>query len=173
MAEANPHHYTLDAAEVPDMEAHIREHQHSLGNEVEEITMLSGEGTIVKFAVKVRPATPTPAEVTSVQQWLDNVFTYHAPSPEDVHAYERIRNAGREFAEVLVANVPNVYERAQAIDFIRHAVMWANAGRACQTPHMLTEVHLHGISLDREPGPGGGRIESVTHPDGTVERADG
>lgn len=62
---------------------------------------------------------------------LANLFTYHPPQDGDVAAYERIRAAGRALAEVLIENVPQSRERSTALAKIREAVMWANAGRAC------------------------------------------
>ena len=63
---------------------------------------------------------------------LDNWFSYHPPSgPSDVEAYQRIREAGRTFALVVLDLVPGSRERTNAWTAIREAVMWANAGRAC------------------------------------------
>lgn len=63
---------------------------------------------------------------------LLNMFTYHPPrSPEEIAAYEQIRAAGLTFAQALVDRVPPSRERSTAIGHIRDAVMWANAGIAC------------------------------------------
>lgn len=62
---------------------------------------------------------------------LDNLFTYHPPTADDVPAYERIRNAGKALAQAIVEDTPPSRERSTAIAKVREAVMWANAGRAC------------------------------------------
>lgn len=72
---------------------------------------------------------------------LANLFTYHPPTPEDIPAYERIREAGRVFAEAIVADVPPSRERSTAIAAVREAVMWANAGRACNPPREPKPIH--------------------------------
>lgn len=63
---------------------------------------------------------------------LDNWFSYHPPAgPEDIAAYQAIREAGKRFALVVFEQVPGSRERSEAWSLIRSAVMWANAGRAC------------------------------------------
>ena len=64
---------------------------------------------------------------------LENWFTYHAPSVEagDIDAYRFIRDAGKEFAKVIVANTPASADQTAAIRKVREAVMTANAARAC------------------------------------------
>lgn len=62
---------------------------------------------------------------------LDNIFTYHPPQPGDPEAYQRIRAEGHNLALAIMADVPPCHERDKALDAIREAVMWANAGRAC------------------------------------------
>lgn len=63
---------------------------------------------------------------------LDNVFSYHAPTGDvQIATFQRIRNAGREFAQVLAEEVPPSPERSLAISRVREAVMWGNAGIAC------------------------------------------
>lgn len=65
---------------------------------------------------------------------LHSIFTYHPPVDGDVEAYQRIRNAGLALAQQIVEDVPPSRERSTAIAKIREAVMWANAGRACNPP---------------------------------------
>jgi hypothetical protein len=65
------------------------------------------------------------------QEQLDNWFTYHAPGPGDQEAYVAIREAGKAFAEAIVANTPHSVDQAFAIQKVREAVMTANAARAC------------------------------------------
>lgn len=62
---------------------------------------------------------------------LANWFTYHAPSEGQPLAYETIRSAGFHLADTVNDLVPDGPEKDQAIARIREAVMWANAGIAC------------------------------------------
>ena len=66
------------------------------------------------------------------QSELDNWFTHHpSKSPKDIERYQRIRNAGLAFAEVLVDECPPGADLSAAIRKIREAVMTANAAIAC------------------------------------------
>lgn len=61
---------------------------------------------------------------------LDNRFTYHPPTPEQVPVYEDIRARARAFGIFIVANTPPSREQSLAITHLEEAVMWANAGLA-------------------------------------------
>lgn len=63
-------------------------------------------------------------------QNLDHIFKYHPPVEFDVQSYERIRDAGKAFAEVIVAETPYSADQTTAIRKVEEAVMWANAARA-------------------------------------------
>lgn len=62
---------------------------------------------------------------------LQNWFTYHSPTAEQLPAYESIRNAGYSMAKIIMATVPAGADQTAAIRKIREAVMTANAGIAC------------------------------------------
>ena len=62
---------------------------------------------------------------------LDNWFTYHPPTQEQIPVFEALRDAGHEFAEKIMALVPNSPDRSVAIRHVRDAVMCANASLAC------------------------------------------
>lgn len=66
------------------------------------------------------------------QEQLDHWFKYHAPGEGDAEAYERIRSAGKAFAEVVIANTPASADQTAALRKIREAVYTANAARACR-----------------------------------------
>lgn len=61
---------------------------------------------------------------------LDHIFTYHAPTPEKQAAYGAIRNAAKEFAQVVIENTPVSADQSAAVRLIREAVMTANASIA-------------------------------------------
>jgi len=63
---------------------------------------------------------------------LLNWFTYHAPSQEQIPAYEEIRAAGLEFARTILRLTPPSADQSSAIRKIREAVMAANSAIACQ-----------------------------------------
>jgi hypothetical protein len=67
----------------------------------------------------------------SIQEQLNNWFSYHPPIADQAGRYERIRAAGKVFAEVLVLECPDSADRTVAIRKIREAVYSANASIAC------------------------------------------
>lgn len=62
---------------------------------------------------------------------LENLFTYHAPTADDVPKYAYIRSAALNLAKVIVANTPESADQTAAIRKVREAVMMANAAIAC------------------------------------------
>jgi hypothetical protein len=70
--------------------------------------------------------------ITSAEQAeLDNLFSYHAPVGDQVDRYGVIRAQARQLARVIMAYSHDSEERRQALFAVRAAVMWANAGIAC------------------------------------------
>lgn len=65
------------------------------------------------------------------QQDLDNWFTYHSPTPDQIPKYQEIREAGKKLAEAIVKNTPASADQSAAIRLVREAVMTANAAIAC------------------------------------------
>lgn len=61
---------------------------------------------------------------------LDHIFTYHSPAKEDLPKYERLRDAARIFAAVIVAETPRSADQTDAVRKVREAVMTANAAIA-------------------------------------------
>lgn len=61
---------------------------------------------------------------------LENLFTFHAPTDEQVGNYTTIRAGAMEFARILYAECPAGPDRTAAIRKLREAVMTANAGIA-------------------------------------------
>jgi hypothetical protein len=65
-------------------------------------------------------------------QFLLNKFRYHPPvNREQQIKYETMRERALYFAEFINENVPDGHEKSEAIDRLREALMWANAGIAC------------------------------------------
>ena len=63
---------------------------------------------------------------------INEIFTYHSPTPTQIPQYETIRNAAKEFAMILIDNTPRSADQSAAIRHLREAVMTANAAIALQ-----------------------------------------
>jgi len=61
---------------------------------------------------------------------INNWFTYHAPTQDQIPVYEAIRSHGREFAHVINQLVPDCADKTHAMRTLRDTVMWANAALA-------------------------------------------
>ncbi len=61
---------------------------------------------------------------------VDKIFSYHAPDEEQKRKYELIRGAAKNFAWVLLDEVPECADRSVAIRCLRECVMNANAAIA-------------------------------------------
>ena len=71
-------------------------------------------------------------------EMLENWFIYHAPEGNvagkpisKIEAYQRIRDAGKEFAQYVVLCTPECADQTATIRLIRQAVMTANQAIAC------------------------------------------
>ena len=62
---------------------------------------------------------------------IENWFTYHPPSPEQIPAYNTIREAGKHLATLIDSNCPPCADTTAAIRKVREAVFSANAAIAC------------------------------------------
>jgi hypothetical protein len=62
---------------------------------------------------------------------LSNWFTYHSPNPAQNQAYQNIRTAGLELAQMIRDNAPDSADCTAAIRKVREAVMTANQAIAC------------------------------------------
>lgn len=61
---------------------------------------------------------------------LKNIFSYHPPKNDQIDRYNTIREAGMQFAEIILDNTPECPDQDTAILFVREAVMLANASIA-------------------------------------------
>ena len=71
------------------------------------------------------------ARPMSEQERLTNWFSYHPPIADQAERYERLRAAGKAFAETIVALCPQSADRNAALRKVREAVYDANASIAC------------------------------------------
>jgi hypothetical protein len=69
--------------------------------------------------------------MTITKDNINNWFTYHNPTPEQLPKYEAIRSKARELAEVIIDSTPSSADQSASIRLLREAVMTANASIAC------------------------------------------
>ena len=61
---------------------------------------------------------------------IETLFTFHAPTPEQIESYASIREAAKNLARVIHANCDGGPDRTAAMRKLRECVMTANAGIA-------------------------------------------
>ena len=61
---------------------------------------------------------------------IEHWFTYHAPMPQQISAYEEIRDGAKVFAEIIARRTPECADQSAAFRKIREAVFTANAAIA-------------------------------------------
>ena len=66
---------------------------------------------------------------------IDNLFTYHSPTPEQAQAYLDIRTAAKSLARVIDRACPRSPDKSAAMRKLREAVMTANASIATKGGH--------------------------------------
>jgi hypothetical protein len=94
------------------------------------------------------------------QAEIQNWFSYHAPTPEQLVAYNDIRQAAKIYAETVNKHVPDSADKTAAMRKIRESVMAANLAVACYqkpTIESLEEI------LKSEEG-----AAFVINPDGSI-----
>lgn len=61
---------------------------------------------------------------------LDNIFTYHASSPEQAEKYTKLRAHAKVVAGQMLEMCPQSRERSLALTKLEESIMWANASIA-------------------------------------------
>lgn len=74
-----------------------------------------------------QPGQERPELSTADQVWLDDCFTYHAPTSDQRDRLFEVNGAAREFAQTILANAPPSADRSHALRLVRDARMWANS----------------------------------------------
>lgn len=72
------------------------------------------------------------ANTLSVDMILNELFTYHPATLEQMPAYKTIREAGRHMVKLILELCPPCADRSDAIRKVREAVMTANQSVACR-----------------------------------------
>lgn len=83
-----------------------------------------------------RDGCATASRPMSSAELLHEIFSYHPPTPNTLPKFAAINQAAKNFAEVILQNVPCGEDRRVALNCIRNARMFANAG-----------IALNGLSL--------------------------
>lgn len=66
------------------------------------------------------------------QEKLDDVFSYHKPTEEQVPKYEALRSSAKAFAACILESCPPSADRTASLRKVREAVMTANASIALE-----------------------------------------
>lgn len=66
-----------------------------------------------------------------IEQRIENWFTYHPPTGDQVPRYNELREAAKTFALAIARLTPSSPDQTVAIRHVRDAVMVANASIAC------------------------------------------
>lgn len=72
----------------------------------------------------------TASRVMTLEEKINEMFTYHSPNPNQQLRYVAIREKAKEFARVIYENTPACADQSAAIRLVREAVMTANASIA-------------------------------------------
>lgn len=64
------------------------------------------------------------------KEQLENWFSYHSPTPEQLPKYQAIREAALNLATVIVENSPSSADQTAAIRKVSEAMMTGNAAIA-------------------------------------------
>lgn len=97
------------------------------------------------------------------QEQINNWFTYHSPTPEQLVSYAEIRTAAKIFAETINKHVPDSADKTAAFRLLRESVMTANAAIACyveQKRPTIAELETILNSKDNPP--------VTVNPDGSI-----
>lgn len=69
---------------------------------------------------------------------IENQFTYHAPTAEEIESMNRIREAGKQLALAIQCCVPHSPDMFAALRKVREACMTANAGIVLNRAEVLS-----------------------------------
>jgi hypothetical protein len=64
------------------------------------------------------------------QQELDNIYTHHKPTTDQIRRHADLRVVGLSFATLIERTCPQSREASLAKTAVQEAVMWANAAIA-------------------------------------------
>lgn len=85
---------------------------------------------VSKTMASISPEGEVSVPVEEPKDQIEGLFTYHAPTEEQVEDYKAIRSKAMELARLIDASCPASPDRTAAIRHLREAVMTANASIA-------------------------------------------
>jgi hypothetical protein len=65
--------------------------------------------------------------ITMNPDYIEEAFTYHAPSEDQIESMKQIRNIAMDLAHTIVRECPESADRSAALRKLREVVMTANA----------------------------------------------
>ena len=65
-----------------------------------------------------------------IRERIENDFTYHAPKPGQLERYQKIREAAKQLALLIVDETPASREQSLALTELETSVFFANASIA-------------------------------------------
>lgn len=63
---------------------------------------------------------------------IDDIFTYHAPTPEQLPKYQALRDKAKELGHLILDTVPPGPDQTASVRLLRESIMTANACIALQ-----------------------------------------
>ena len=97
------------------------------------------------------------------QEQINDWFTYHDGTPEQIKAYHEINTAAKIFAETINKHCPDSADKTHALRVVRDARMWANASIACfVAPKRPTIAELEATLNSKDDTP------VTVNPDGSI-----
>lgn len=89
-------------------------------------------------------------------EYVDHVFSYHAPQDGQPEVYATIRSHAKAFFKVINQLVPDGADKADALRSLRNCVMTANAGIALDGGPAAFQGVPRQVQAVRAEGAGGG-----------------
>jgi hypothetical protein len=76
------------------------------------------------------PIVNSPSQKNSYTSQIENNFVYHPPKDGQAERYQKIRDNGRQLANLINAECPGSREKSIALTKLEEAIFWANAAIA-------------------------------------------
>lgn len=61
---------------------------------------------------------------------IENIFTHHSPSPDQIERYEQLREEGKQLAAAIILMTPKSREQSLALTKLEEVIFFANAAIA-------------------------------------------
>ena len=71
---------------------------------------------------------------------IENAFTYHTPSGDQLTRYRDLREKAKELAQMIQEHCPESREKSLALTNLQQTVMWANASIAINEREHASQI---------------------------------